>query len=553
MSDDIKKKFGGVKALAIAAVLLVAAIIAISFIFDANQFRPEIESRLTSALGRRVNVGNLKLSLLSSSVAADDITIADDPAFSPLPFVDAKSFQIGVELKPLIFSKAIRITAISLDGPAITLIRSTSGKWNFSDLGGKSPTDKSESAGKESHSLSGMDIFIRQLRITNGQVTVIRGEEAQKPFTYDQVRFVASNLSFDSDFPFTLTASLPGDGKIELEGQAGPINRTDAFLTPVAAALAATHFNLVSSGFVAPDSGIGGLIDFSGNLDSNGRLLQSKGNARVDKLQLVKAGSPAAQPVSLQYAVNYDLTSQTGTINEANAAYGNAIAHLNGHYNMRGNSLHLMMRMQGTEMPVQDLKTLLPAFGVILPKGASLEGGVLNADLTTEGSIEKMTTTGTAEISNTRLSGFDLAGKMAALTSPGQIKSISVTEIQKLASSMRLTPERIQVSNLILIAPALGELSGEGTISPDQSLDFKMQALLKPSGSLGYLVKGSKLNVPFFVRGFASDPKFVPDVTGAAGSLLESVLSEQSVKEEQPGSGQTLGDALRDLLQKKKR
>jgi len=120
-------------------------------------------------------------------------------------------------------------------------------------------------------------------------------------------------------------------------------------------------------------------------------------------------------------------------------------------------------------------------------------------------------------------------------------------------SIKELTPERIQVSNLILIAPALGELSGEGTISPDQSLDFKMQALLKPSGSLGYLVKGSKLNVPFFVRGFASDPKFVPDVTGAAGSLLESVLSEQSVKEEQPGSGQTLGDALRDLLQKKKR
>ncbi len=119
-----------------------------------------------------------------------------------------------------------------------------------------------------------------------------------------------------------------------------------------------------------------------------------------------------------------------------------------------------------------------------------------------------------------------------------------------------MTPQGIQVSDLLLIAPALGELSGAGRVGADQSLDFTMRAMLKPGGALGAgltrLVKGGTLNVPFFVRGTASDPKFVPDVKKAAGGLLESVISGQGTKEGQSDTGTTLGNALRDLLKKKK-
>jgi AsmA protein len=51
---------------------------------------------LTAALGRQVKVGNLSLSLLSGGVTADNISIADDPAFSKTPFVQAKSLNVGV-------------------------------------------------------------------------------------------------------------------------------------------------------------------------------------------------------------------------------------------------------------------------------------------------------------------------------------------------------------------------------------------------------------------------------------------------------------------------
>ena len=90
----------------IVAVLIVIAI-AIPFFIDANSFRPKIESDLSATLGRPVMVGHLSLSLLSGSVAADDISIADDPAFSKTPFVQAKSLKVDWRggSFPLIFPK----------------------------------------------------------------------------------------------------------------------------------------------------------------------------------------------------------------------------------------------------------------------------------------------------------------------------------------------------------------------------------------------------------------------------------------------------------------
>ena len=74
---------------------------------------------------------------MSGSVSAEDLSIADDPAFSKDPFIRAKSLKVGVEVMPLIFSKTLHVTDITLDKPEIALLRDASGKWNFSSLGSK--------------------------------------------------------------------------------------------------------------------------------------------------------------------------------------------------------------------------------------------------------------------------------------------------------------------------------------------------------------------------------------------------------------------------------
>jgi AsmA protein len=550
MSEKAKKS-SLFKAVVIVLAVLIAAVIALPFIINVNQFRPQIESKLSNALGRQVKSGNLKLSLLSGSVVVSDLSISDDPSFSRSPFVTARSLKVGVELKPLILSKAVRITGISLQNPSITLIRSASGQWNFSDLG----SGQASAETKSPTGFSGSDISIKELKITGGKVTMIRAGAGVKASIYDNVEATLRNLSLTSAFPFTVTAFLPGSGTFRLEGKAGPINTTDMLLTPVSAQLTVKHFDLVASGFVSHGSGLAGLFDFGGTVNSDGRLVQSKGTATAAQLQIMKNGSRAGKPISLQYALRHDLKRQVGTLNDVSLAYGKAVAHLNGSYVIQGNNLAMNTRVRGTDMPVQDLTTLLPAFGVTLPKGASLQGGGLTVDLTAEGPIEKMVIKGTADLSKTRLAGFDLAGKMATVATLAGIKPNTETEIEKFASRMRMSPEGIQVSSLQLIVPALGELAGDGTIGSDQSLDFKMRALLKPAqgiaAGLVQLTKGSGLNVPFFVRGTASDPKFVPDVKNAAKGILGSVMSGQESKEEQSDTGKALGDALRGLFKKK--
>ncbi len=75
----------------VAVLLLIAA--ALPFLIDANTFRPKLESSLTAALGRDVKLGDLKLALLSGGVSANDLSIADDPAFSKTPFLRAKQSE----------------------------------------------------------------------------------------------------------------------------------------------------------------------------------------------------------------------------------------------------------------------------------------------------------------------------------------------------------------------------------------------------------------------------------------------------------------------------
>ena len=55
----------------IVLLVLVMAVISLPFLVNANEFRPRLESELTTALGRDVKVGELKLNILGGTVSAD--------------------------------------------------------------------------------------------------------------------------------------------------------------------------------------------------------------------------------------------------------------------------------------------------------------------------------------------------------------------------------------------------------------------------------------------------------------------------------------------------
>ena len=420
-------------------VVLLLVVVLLPFVIDANRFRPEIESSLNTALNRKVDIGNIRLSILSGGVTVENVAISDDPAFSTSPFLKAKSLSVNLELLPLIFSRAIHVTGLTIDQPSVTLLRSPAGSWNFSTLGasGGTQTESKNASAASPSSGSSPDLSVRSFSLKNGTIVVGNTGANARPHTYDQVNIKASDLSYTTQFPFELTAATPGNGTIKLTGKAGPLNSQDSAATPLNASLEVKNLDLKSTGFIDPSAGIAGLVDFSGTLDSDGHTATSKGKVTATHLQVVPGGSPATQPVDVDYEAAYELKPQTGQLRRGNVHIGKAAADLAGNFNNSGAVAAVQMKLTGQNMPASDLESVLPALGIALPSGASLKQGTLNANLAITGPVDKLVITGPVNLSNAKLTGFDLGSKMGALAAFGGVNKVGDTEIQTFSSDFR--------------------------------------------------------------------------------------------------------------------
>jgi AsmA protein len=498
------------KILAIIVGVLIVIAIAIPFFIDANTFRPKLESELTDALGRPAKVGNLSLSLFSGSVSADDISIADDPEFSKSAFVEAKSLKVGVEMIPLIFSKTLNVTELTLNQPEISLVKSEEGeKWNFSSLGGNNAAASKPAAASPSG--GNPKLSVAKLNVNNGRLTVSRAGSGEKPRIYDKVNIEVTNFSFNSSFPFKMTTRLPGDGTVKLEGKAGPIDANNAARTPLEAKVAVQKMNLAASGFIDPAAGISGVADFEGTVTSDGREAKTSGTLKATNLQVVQKGSPAGKPVQVTYTVAHDLAKETGTIPQCEIAMGKAVAHVAGTYDAHGKVTSVNLKLNAPAMPVDDLEAMLPALGVILPPKSTLKGGTLSTTMAIVGPVDKLVTVGTVKLENSALANFNLGSKLSSISALSGKSTGNDTTIQNFSSEVRVAPDGTKADNINLSVPSIGVVTGAGTVSPANELAFKLNAAV---GGLG---------IPFTVAGTTADPKFVPDVKGMAAGLLKGL------------------------------
>ena len=545
------------KIIGIVIVLLLLVAITLPFLINVNSFRPKLESALTEALGREVKVGNLSLSILSGSVSAEDLSIADDPAFSKDPFVHAKSLKVGVEVMPLIFSKTLHVTDITLDKPEIALLRDASGKWNFSSLGNKSAAAKPAPASGPS---STPDLSVSKLDVKDGRLSVNRANSSIKPHVYDDVDISVRDFSPKSQFPFTISANLPAGGTAKLEGKAGPINSADVSASPIETQITVKGLDLTASGFVEPSTGIAGVADFDGTLNSDGSVLRTSGTLKAAKLKLAVKGTPASEPVTVKYASDYDLKKEGGTLTQGDVTLGKALAKLTGTYQSQGESTILNMKLNADGMPVDDLQTMLPALGIILPSGSKLQGGNLSVNVGITGPVDKLVIVGPIRLAQTKLAGFNLSSKMSAISALSGAQSGSDTSIQNLSTDARVAPEGVRTQNINLTIPALGTVTGNGTISPAGALDYKMIASLS-GGAVAGLTQlagiggggGKSSGIPFFIQGTTSDPKFMPDVKGMVGGQLKGGLGGLMGGKNSSGSSPSPADALGGLFGKKKK
>lgn len=503
------------------AVLIVLVILLVPFFVNAETFRPILETQLSTALGRPITLGSLSFSLFKGSLVAKDIAIADDPAFSTMPFLQAKSLQIGVEVVPLVFHRQVRITHLTLDTPSINLLHAANGRWNFSSLGSAAAAKTGQSP-QQASALP--DLAVGELKIENGSASVSSVPAVRKPFVYSAINLTVQQFSFLKSFPFELSAKLPASGSLDLTGNAGPLSQKNAADTPFQAKLDLKAFDPVASGVLDSGAGISMSVTITSDLVSDGTSLISRGKIEADRLQLARTGSPAAHPVNIDYEVTDMLDTETGKISNISIHAGGVAARVTGAYRITPQAPILDLHLAAPNLPIDQVEELLPAFGVRLPTGSKLSGGTLTANLAVSGPAAATTITGPVEIDNTTLQGFDIGSKIQGLN---LFKSGGGTQIQTLRATVDSSPQSTQINSIYGNLPQIGSATGSGTVAPSGALDFKLVATLSSNNAVGSVANQAANAVSGLVGGFLH-PNAKPASTNTSRGIPVTITGTAS-------------------------
>ena len=520
-------------------VLILVVVIAVPFFIDGNKYKPMVEEQAQKALGRKLTLGTIDLSVWHGGLVIHDIAISDDPAFSHKPFLEAKSLSVGIAILPYLTSGKIIVKNITLELPDIHMISNAAGHWNYSTLGKGSANAKSSS--------SPPGVFtLQNLSIDKGKIDVVTNG---KEHFYDDVKVNISNFAMDSSFPITMSAKTPGGGNVKLNGNVGPLNQNNFADSPADIEIKVEDFDIAQTGFLASGSPVAGKMDYEGSIHSDGKKLLGEGKATFNKMKLTASGAPAAIPLSIDYATEFLTENQSGKITKGLIHAANSTATLSGTFMKKGENIFLDGHLLGNGIKIDDVEGLLPAFGVVMPSGSKVTGGTISANLTIKGPIGAAIIAGPVHITNSKIENFDLAARAKSMASFAGLKIGKNIILQTVSTNVSVAPDGVKTDNINVTSPGLGTITGAGTVSKEGNLNYKMRAKLEGGGGVagGFLqmtsVGTSKGEIPFSITGTTSNPIFVPDVAGAFKDTLSA-----------PGDkAQNLGNLVNGLFGKKKK
>jgi len=495
------------------AILLVILIVLVAFPFliDINSFRPHLETEASVALGRKVKLGNLSLSILTGSIGADDIEIADDPAFGQQNFLTAKSVKIDVAMHPLIYERKVEVKGIDILRPHINLLRDDKGNWNFASLGNAARGNQRDS------STNLPRISVARFRAEDGVISLGELNSTRLPRVFDHFQLEVKDFTSDLPVHFKLSASLPGGGDAGISGSAGPINRANTAQTPIDVSLKVNNLHIAAYGLVDPASGIDGIANIDENLRSDGTKATIAGAFNGSHMKLAPRGKPTSTEISIQQSIDLDIASRSGTLTQSDIAVGKAHLHASGNFQDHAGKQLVDLRLIGTDMPIDELQSIVPALDIKTPNNSTMRGGTASIKLRVFGPPADLTIQGHIATADTTQVGFSLGSQLGSVSSfAGKTITSPDTAVKSLSFDTTVTRVGVAVDNIDVDIPSVSTATGSGTITPDGKLSFAVQSY-PTSGMAGRLqrmssVGGSKGYVPMTITGTVEKPVFTADV-----------------------------------------
>ncbi len=459
----------------------------------------------------------------------------------------------------------MHVTKLAVNSPHLSIARSNAPK-----------APKPAAANTEGSSMLD-SLSVDDAEIQNGTVTLTTAGQTGAPAVYQQVNAKITNLSPNSVSPFNVSAQLPGGGSLSADGQAGPFNQQNNAATPLTANLSLKHVDLATAGVLPADAGISGITDLQAQIKSDGQTLAANGNAQIANIKLAKDGQPSAETVLAQLNITQNEQALTGQVQQGTITIGKAVINLAGTYQTSGPTTALNMKVNGNNVPINEIVAFLPAVGIHLPQGSQLNGGTLTTNLTVSGSTANPTISGPVQLQNTQLAGFDLGSKLKMLSqvTGGRIGSAtgSGTTIRSLSMNIVQSGGAIRTDKVALDVAGVGTATGAGTVSAGGALNYNM--VLKLTGlvsgtpapaaqngtpglaSLAGMIGGGgaltgissgalKSGIPVAIGGTTSNPTFTPNMSGVIKNVAQGFIKGKTGNNKSTNSLQnTLGGLLR--------
>ncbi|MEQ8857996.1 MAG: AsmA family protein [Pseudomonadales bacterium] len=212
---------------ALAVLLFVALIIAVTVIIEPNDYRPYIVDAVQNSTGRSFEVqGDLGLELLPCCSVSLGRSRLGSPAGFPDDFASLDSAALSIKIWPLISRRVVEIGTVTLSGVSLDLQRLADGRvnWEFESAAPDTPADPAAPA-------TPIGLSVERLVLRDGQVRY-RDQEAAQDYTVSALQ-LDTRLAMSGD---RMTVSRPvislvagGDGlpePVTVDMQAGSLIAT---------------------------------------------------------------------------------------------------------------------------------------------------------------------------------------------------------------------------------------------------------------------------------------------------------------------------------------
>src|SRR5688572_28280327 len=152
-------------------VLLVVVAIAVTLLFDPNDYKDEITAAVQDATGRQLTLdGDLELAVFPTiRIAVGSATLSNAPGFGDEPMARIGNAELRVALFPLL-AQRIEVSRARLEGLELNLARNRNGANNWQDLGGRSAPQAEAPAEGGEDAPADFDLGVGAVEIENARV-----------------------------------------------------------------------------------------------------------------------------------------------------------------------------------------------------------------------------------------------------------------------------------------------------------------------------------------------------------------------------------------------